>query len=52
MTLEQLIKEKAFTIYGRRGQKVIAVNDLLEWMLEQPQEGRVTLAMVGKSDER
>ena len=50
MTLEQLIEEKAFqTMTGH----MIMVDDLLNWMLEQAQEGRVTLAMVGqgKGDE-
>jgi hypothetical protein len=50
MTLEQLIEEKAFqTMTGH----MIMVDDLLTWMLEQAQEGRVTLAMVaqGKGDE-
>jgi hypothetical protein len=50
MTLEQLIEEKAFqTMTGH----MIMVDDLMTWMIEQAQEGRVTLAMVsqGKGDE-
>jgi hypothetical protein len=53
MSLEQLIKKRSFTMHGRSGPIVIRVDDLLTWMLEQAQEGRVTLAMVGqgKGDE-
>jgi hypothetical protein len=46
MTLEQLIKEKAFKPLTISTYQVIKVDDLLTWMLEQAQEGRVTLAMV------
>ena len=49
MTLEQLIEEKAFpTSQQVSAPMVIRVDDLLTWMLEQAQEGRVTLAMVAQ----
>jgi hypothetical protein len=54
MTLEQLIERNAFNPHvWPTSCMVIKVDDLLTWMLEQAQEGRVTLAMVsqGKGDE-